>query len=74
MRKKNYEMEAPKKDKSVGETSNPLTIEKPVETKPKIPKGVFKKNFITLMLGLLQTTLWLNIWPKLHVQCLHWRC
>ena len=36
-------MEAPKKGKSIGETSNPLTIEKPVETMPKIPKGVFKK-------------------------------
>ena len=30
--------------KAVGETSNPLTIEKPVETMPKIPKGVFKKT------------------------------
>ena len=37
-------MEAPEKGKSIGETSNPLTIEKPVETMPKIPKGVFKKT------------------------------
>ena len=36
-------MEAPKKGNSLGETSNPLTIEKPFETMPKIPKGVFKK-------------------------------
>ena len=36
-------MEAPVKGKSIGETSNPLTIEKSVETMPKIPKGVFKK-------------------------------
>ena len=32
------------KDKSIGETSNPLTIETPAETMPKIPKGVFKKT------------------------------
>ena len=37
-------MEAPEKGKSIGETSNPLTIEKPAETMPKIPKGVFKKT------------------------------
>ena len=42
-RNKNYETEAPDKGKSIGETSNPLTIEKPIETIPKIPKGVFKK-------------------------------
>ena len=36
--------EAPKKGNSIGETSNPLTIEKPAETMPKIPKGVFKKT------------------------------
>ena len=29
---------------SIGENSNPLTIEKPVEPMPKIPKGVFKKT------------------------------
>ena len=43
-RNKNYETEAPKKGKSIGETSNSLIIEKPVETMPKIPKGVFKKT------------------------------
>ena len=43
-RNKNYETEAPEKGKSIGETSNPLTIEKPTETMPKIPKGVFKKT------------------------------
>ena len=32
------------KGKSTGETSNPLTIEKPAETMTKIPKGVFKKT------------------------------
>ena len=37
-------MEAPKKGKSIGETSNPLTIEKPSKPMPKIPKGVFKKT------------------------------
>ena len=42
-RNKNYEMEAPEQGKSIGETSNPLTIEKTIETMPKIPKGVFKK-------------------------------
>ena len=42
-RNRNYETEAPEKGKSIGETSNPLTIEKPIETMPKIPKGVFKK-------------------------------
>ena len=42
-RNKNYETEALEKGKSIGETSNPLTIEKHVEPMPKIPKGVFKK-------------------------------
>ena len=42
-RNKNYETEAPEKGKSIGETSNPLTIEKLVEPMPKILKGVFKK-------------------------------
>ena len=32
------------KGKSIGETSNPLMIEKPAEIIPKIPKGVFKKT------------------------------
>ena len=44
-RNKNYETKALEKGKSIGETSNPLTIEKPVEPMPKIPKGVFKKTF-----------------------------
>ena len=44
MRNKNYEKETSKKGKNVGETSNPLTIEKPAETMPKISKGVFKKT------------------------------
>ena len=43
-RNKNYETEAPEKGKSIGETSNPLTIEKHTETMSKIPKGVFKKT------------------------------
>ena len=43
-RNKNYETEASYKGKYTGETSNPLTIEKPVEPMPKIPKGVFKKT------------------------------
>ena len=43
-RKKNYEKETLEKGKSIGETSNPLTIEKPAEIMPKIPKGVFKKT------------------------------
>ena len=43
-RNKNYEKESPKKGKVVGEPSNPLTIEKPAEIMPKIPKGVFKKT------------------------------
>ena len=38
-------MEALEKGNSIGETSNPITIEKPIETMPKIPKGVFKKAF-----------------------------
>ena len=42
-RNKNYEKETFEKGKSIGETSIPLTIEKPAETMPKIPKGVFKK-------------------------------
>ena len=37
-------MEAPEKGKSIDETSNPLTIEKPVEPMPKILKGVLKKT------------------------------
>ena len=37
-------MEAPEKGKSIGETSNPLTIEKLVKTMPNTPKGVFKKT------------------------------
>ena len=41
---KNYEKETSEKGKAVGETSNPLTIEKPAKTMPKIPKGVFKKT------------------------------
>ena len=36
-------MEPLEKGKSIGETSNPLIIEKPTKTMPKIPKGVFKK-------------------------------
>ena len=44
MRNKNYEKETSEKGKAIGETSNPLTIEKPVETMSKIPKGVFKKT------------------------------
>ena len=43
-RNKNYETEALEKDKSIGEISNPLTIEKHVEIMPKIPKGVFKNT------------------------------
>ena len=43
-RNTNYEKETSEKGKVVGETSNPLTIEKPAETMPKIPKGVFKKT------------------------------
>ena len=41
---KNYEKETSNKGKSIGETSNPLTIEKHAEIMPKIPKGVFKKT------------------------------
>ena len=37
-------MEALEKGKSIGETYNPLKIKKPIETMPKIPKGVFKKS------------------------------
>ena len=37
-------MEASEKGKYTGETSNPLTIEKPAKPMPKIPKGLFKKN------------------------------
>ena len=44
-RNKNYESEAPEKGKTIAETSNPLTIEKPVDLMPKILKGVFKKAF-----------------------------
>ena len=43
-RNKNYEKETSNKVKAIGETSNPLTIEKPAETMPKILKGVFKKT------------------------------
>ena len=43
-RNKNYENETLDKGKVVGEPSNPLTIEKPAEIMPKIPKGVFKKT------------------------------
>ena len=44
-RNKNYETVAPEKGNSIGETSNPLTIEKHVDPMPMIPKGVFKKKF-----------------------------
>ena len=44
-RNKNYESNVPKKGKPTGETSNPLTIQKPADPMPKIPKGVFKKAF-----------------------------
>ena len=47
-RNKNYETKALEKGKSIGETSNSLTIEKPAETMPKIPKGVFKKTLHNL--------------------------
>ena len=43
-RNNNYEIEALEKGKLIGETSNPLTIEKPAEPMPKILKGVFKKT------------------------------
>ena len=43
-RNKNYETDSSEKGKAVGETSNPLTIEKPIETMLKIPKGIFKKT------------------------------
>ena len=43
-RNKNYEKETSEKGKSIGETSNPLTIEKPAKIMPKIPKAVFKKT------------------------------
>ena len=43
-RNKNYEIEASEKGKLISETSNPLTIKKPIEPMPKIPKGVFKKT------------------------------
>ena len=43
-RNKNYEKETDEKGKAVVEPSNPLTIEKPAEIMPKIPKGVFKKT------------------------------
>ena len=42
-RNNNYELEALEKGKSIGETFKPLTIEKPVDSMPKISKGVFKK-------------------------------
>ena len=44
-RNKNYELEAPNKGKPTSETSNPLTIVKPIDPMPKIPKGSFKKSF-----------------------------
>ena len=47
-RNKNYENENLEKGKAVGEPSNPLTIEKPAEIMPKIPKGVFKKTLHNL--------------------------
>ena len=56
MRNKNYETEASERGKSIGETSNPLTIEKPANPMPRISKGVFKKNFTNQNLGLLITT------------------
>ena len=43
-RNKNYEKDTSKKGKAIGETFNPLTIEKLAETMPKIPKGVFMKT------------------------------
>ena len=43
-RNKNYEKETSEKGKSIGETSNPLMIEKPAEIMPKILKGAFKKT------------------------------
>ena len=42
---KNYDLEAQHKDKQTAEISAPLTIEKPTDAMPKIPKGVFKKTF-----------------------------
>ena len=48
------------KGKSIGETSNPLTIEKPTETIPKIPKGVFKKTLHNPNSRAAQTTFWLR--------------
>ena len=44
-RNKKYESKSQEKGKSTIETSLPLTIEKPNEPMPKIPKGVFKKTF-----------------------------
>ena len=43
-RNKNYEKETSEKGKSIVETYNPVTIEKPTEIMPKISKGVFKKT------------------------------
>ena len=43
-RNKNHEKETLEKGKSIGETSNPLTIDKPAEIMPKIRKGVFKNT------------------------------
>ena len=43
-RNKIYEKETSEKGKSIGETSNPLTIENPAESMPKLLKGVFKKT------------------------------
>ena len=69
MRNKNYEKETFDKGKAIGETSNPLMIEKLDETMSKRPKGVLRRPCITLTLGLLQTSLWLKIYPKPRVQC-----
>ena len=44
-RNKNYESEAWDKGNSTTETSAPLTIDKPTELMPNIPKVVFKKTF-----------------------------
>ena len=44
-RAKNYEYESSQKDKQPVEALAPLSIEKPIEPMPKIPKGVFKKTY-----------------------------
>ena len=43
-RNNNYKTEASEKGKSIGETSNPLMIEKTIEPMLNIPEGVFKKT------------------------------